>query len=158
MSITNTNQADGVDVRATRFGAWVSTAVLVLGLIVSGFSLPTAAVVLTLQAIVFAIGALNRPRWNPYGRVFAAVVARHVRPGTEREPLPPVRFANLVGLVLLVPGVVGFAAGIRLLGVIATAALLAAVYLNAAFGFCIGCHLYPFVVRLRPAPKPPQTA
>ncbi|ORB84725.1 hypothetical protein B1987_14060 [Mycobacterium kansasii] len=151
VSTSNTNQGNGVDVRGTKFGAWVSTAVLVISLIISGFSPPAAAVVLTLQAFVFAIGALNRPRWNPYGLVFAAFVAPRLGPVAEREPLAPVKFANLVGFVMVIPGAVGFAAGIRLLGVIATATLLAAVYLNAAFGFCIGCRLFPLVASPKPA-------
>lgn len=42
-----------------------------------------------------------------------------------------------------------FAAGFFALGLIATALALAAAFLNAAFGICLGCQLYPFVVRLR---------
>ena len=29
---------------------------------------------------------------------------------------------------------------------------LAAAFLNSAFGSCLGCRLYPLVVRLRPTP------
>jgi Ca2+/Na+ antiporter len=80
-------------------------------------------------------------------------VAPRLGPVTEREPVPPLKFAQLVGLVFAVVGVLGFAAGATLLGIIATAAALAASFLNAAFGICLGCQLYPLVARLRPTPR-----
>jgi hypothetical protein len=48
--------------------------------------------------------------------------------------------------------VIGFAASVPLLGVVATAFALFAAFLNAAFGICLGCQLYPFVARLRRPP------
>jgi Domain of unknown function (DUF4395) len=41
--------------------------------------------------------------------------------------------------VFSVLGVAGFALGITALGFVATASALAAAFLNAAFGFCLGC-------------------
>jgi hypothetical protein len=70
-------------------------------------------------------------------------------PVTEREPAAPLRFAQLVGLAFAVAGVAGFAFGAGLLGVVATAFALAAAFLNAAFGICLGCQLYPLVARFR---------
>jgi hypothetical protein len=75
-----------------------------------------------------------------------------IAPASEREPVPPLKFAQLVGLVFAVIGVVGFAAAVPLLGVVATAFALFASLLNAAFGICLGCQLYPFVARFRHAP------
>ncbi|HSS23467.1 MAG TPA: DUF4395 domain-containing protein [Mycobacterium sp.] len=157
MSNSNTRTGpERVDVRGPRFAAWVTTAVLVVTLIVSAVSRLAAAVILGVQAVVFAIGALSGPRRHPYGRVFATVVAPRLGPVTEREPVPPLKFAQLVGLVFAVCGVAGFAAGVLLLGVIATAAALVAALLNAAFGICLGCQLYPLVARLRPTAPPAQ--
>jgi hypothetical protein len=86
--------------------------------------------------------------------VFARAVAPRLGPVREREPVPPLKFAQLVGFIFAAIGVVGFAAGLTLLGIIATAAALAAAFLNAAFGICLGCQLYPLVARLRtPAPS-----
>ncbi|HZU48581.1 MAG TPA: DUF4395 domain-containing protein [Mycobacterium sp.] len=157
MPRTNTTaQADGVDVvdvRGPRFVAWVTTAVLVTTLFVSGYSASAATTVLGVQAVVFAVGAVRGPRQHPYGLAYAKLVAPRLGPVTEREPVPPLKFAQLVGLVFAVVGVVGFASGATLLGVIATAAALAASFLNAAFGICLGCQLYPFVARLRPTPR-----
>ena len=149
---TDTDQADVVDVRGPRFVAWVTTAVLVITLVVSAFSAPAAAVILGLQAVVFALAALRGPRQSPYGAVFARFIAPRLGPVTEREPVPPLKFAQLVGLIFAVAGVAGFAGGVTALGVIATAFALFAAVLNAAFGICLGCRLYPLVARLRRTP------
>ena len=149
--MSNTKTADQVDVRGPRFVAWITTVVLVATLIVSGVNPLAAAVILGLQAVVFAVGAVAGPRRHPYGIVFANVVAPRLGPVREREPVAPLKFAQLVGLVFAVFGVAGFAAGPSLVGVIATAAALVAAFLNAAFGICLGCQLYPLVVRLKPA-------
>jgi hypothetical protein len=146
---TDTSQ---VDVRGPRFAAWISTTVLVLTLAVSAFSAPAAAIILGAQAVAFAISAWRGPRNSPYGLLFRKLVAPRLGPVTEREPVPPLKFAQLVGLIFAVVGVVGFAAAIPLLGVVATAFALFAAFLNAAFGICLGCQLYPLAARLRRAP------
>ncbi|OBI49238.1 DUF4395 domain-containing protein [Mycobacterium sp. E796] len=146
-------EPDRVDVRGPRFAAWVTTAVLVAALVVSAASPLAAAVILAVQAVIFAIGAVGGPRRHPYGRVFATVVAPRLGPVTEREPVAPLKFAQLVGLIFAVVGAAGFAAGAFLVGVIATAFALVAAFLNAAFGICLGCQLYPLVARLRPTPS-----
>jgi Domain of unknown function (DUF4395) len=153
-SNTATTSPDLVDVRGPRFAAWVTTAVLVITLLVSAFSPPAAAVILGLQAVIFAIGAVGGPRRHPYGRVFATLAAPRLGPVKEREPVPPLKFAQLVGLIFAVVGTVGFAVGALLVGVIASAAALVAAFLNAAFGICLGCQLYPLVARFRRTPHP----
>jgi hypothetical protein len=141
-----------VDVRGPRFAAWITTTVLVVTLAVSVVSQVAAAIILGVQAVVFAISAVRGPRNSPYGLLFAKLVAPRLSPVSEREPVPPLKFAQLVGLVFAVFGVIGFAAGIPLLGVIATAFALFAAFLNAAFGICLGCQMYPLVARFRSAP------
>ncbi|CPR11341.1 integral membrane protein [Mycobacterium bohemicum DSM 44277] len=151
---TFTGKPDVVDVRGPRFAAWVTTAVLVAALIVAGASPSAAAILLGVQALIFAIGAVGGPRRHPYGRLFATVVAPRLGPVTEREPVAPLKFAQLVGLIFALVAVAGFATGAFLVGVIATAAALVAAFLNAAFGICLGCQLYPLVARLRRGPHP----
>nr|WP_319449686.1 MULTISPECIES: DUF4395 domain-containing protein [unclassified Mycobacterium] len=145
---------DQVDVRGPRFAAWVTTAVIVATLVAATFSNTAAAVILGLQAVVFAIGAVGGPRKHPYGRIFATLVAPRLGPVTEREPVPPLKFAQAVGFVFAVIGAAGFATGLSLVGLIATAFALIAAFLNAAFGICLGCQLYPLVARLRRVPIP----
>ena len=143
-----------VDVRGPRFAAWVTTGVVVAALLTSAFSPKVAAVILAAQAVVFAVGAAGGPRRHPYGRLFATFVAPTLAPVTEREPVPPLKFAQLVGFAFAVAGTVGFAAGLQAVGLIAAAFALMAAFLNAAFGICLGCQLYPLVARLRRTPNP----
>lgn len=141
--------APQVDIRGPRFAAWITTAVLLAVLLASAVSTVAAAALLAVQGIVFAFGAVYGPRRHPYGLIFSRLVAPRLGPVTEREPVAPLRFAQLVGLVFALAGVAGFALGIPLAGVIATAFALAAAFLNAAFGICLGCQIYPLVHRLR---------
>ncbi|UMB70379.1 DUF4395 domain-containing protein [Mycobacterium paraterrae] len=149
--MSETKTPDQVDVRGPRFAAWITTAVLVIALLVSGVSPLAAGEILGLQSIVFAIGALAGPRRHPYGQVFAKLVAPRLSPVREREPVPPLKFAQLVGLIFAAPAAIGFVNGAVLFGVVLTGAALVAAFLNAAFGICLGCQLYPLVARLKPA-------
>lgn len=148
-------QADQVDVRGPRFAAWVTTAVIVATLLAATVSPLAAAAILGLQAVVFAIGAVGGPRKHPYGRIFATLIAPRLGPVTEKEPTSPLKFAQFVGFLFAVAGTVGFASGLTALGLGATAFALIAAFLNAAFGICLGCQIYPLVARFRrPAAQP----
>jgi len=48
---------------------------------------------------------------------------------------------------------VGYLAGLPTLGIVATALALAAAFLNAAFGFCLGCELHTLLLRLTHRPS-----
>ena len=145
----NTTAVDQVDVRGPRFAAWITTAVLLTVLVLSAISPAAAAVVLAAQSAIFAIGALRGPRRHPYGVLFATLVAPRLGPVTEREPAQPLRFAQFVGLLFTVAGLAGFGFGAPLVAVVATALALAAAFLNAAFGICLGCQIYPLVAHIR---------
>lgn len=141
--------AAGVDTRGPRVNAWITSAVLVVVLLLPS---PTAAgVLLGVQAVVFALGAALGPRRSPYGVLFARVVAPRLGPVQEREPVAPLRFAQGVGLAFAVVGTLGYLAGAPVLGAVATGFALVAALLNAAFGLCLGCQLYPLARRALPA-------
>jgi hypothetical protein len=125
-----------VDVRGPRFGAWITSAVLVVALLTG------SGVLVAVQAAVFAVGALGGLRYAPYGVLFRVLVAPRLGPVREREPEAPPRFAQLVGLAFAVVGAVGYLLAAPLVGAIATGLALVAALLNAASGFCLGCELY----------------
>lgn len=146
-----TTQIDSprVDVRGPRFAAWITTAVLIATILLAGVDPRIAAALLAAQAVVFAIGAAFGPARAPYGRFFAAVVKPHLAPAVETEPVAPLRFAQLIGLIFAVVGVAGFVLGAPTVGLVAAGFALFAAFLNAAFDVCLGCLLYPLVVQLR---------
>lgn len=150
--MTRSAASGQVDVRGPRFAAWITSTVLVTTLAVSTFSVPAATALLSVQAVIFAISAVRGPQNSPYGLMFRKLVAPRLGPVEKREPVPPLKFAQLVGLVFAVIGAAGFAAALPVLGMVATAFALFASFLNAAFGICLGCQLYPLVARFRRAP------
>ncbi|NGP07932.1 DUF4395 domain-containing protein [Rhodococcus sp. 14C212] len=142
-------QGQQVDVRGPRFAAWITTAVLVVVLAVATVSTTVAGVLLAVQTAVFAAGAALGPRRSPYGLLFARLVAPRLSAPTEKEPVAPLRFAQLVGFVFAAAGTFGFLLGADLAGLVATGFALFAALLNAAFGVCLGCAIYPLVARFR---------
>ncbi|MBN9102942.1 MULTISPECIES: DUF4395 domain-containing protein [unclassified Pseudonocardia] len=132
-----------VDPRGVRFSAAVTTVVLALVLL-SGSGWLLAA-----QAVVFALGAFAGLRFSPYSVLYRALVAPRLGPPSTQEEAAPVRFSQTVGLVFTVVGVVGYFTGLTALGIVATAFALAAAFLNAAFGFCLGCEMYALIARVR---------
>ncbi|MFF7387721.1 DUF4395 domain-containing protein [Streptomyces scabiei] len=130
-----------IDVRGPRFGAAVTTAVLAVVLITG------SAWLLAWQTFAFALGAAGGVGRSPYGRVFRALVRPRLGPPTEFEAPEPPRFAQGVGLVFALVGLVGFTVGPGWLGLAATGAALAAAFLNAVFGYCLGCEMYLLVRR-----------
>ena len=133
-----------VDPRGQRFAAGLTTVVLILVLATGSGRLLAA------QALVFAIGALAGLRYAPYGLIFKALVRPRIGPPAELEDEAPPRFAQGVGLGFAVVGTAGYALGIGWLGIVATACALAAAFLNAAFGFCLGCEMYLVIKRIFP--------
>ncbi|MCW2642617.1 MAG: hypothetical protein JWP76_4923 [Dactylosporangium sp.] len=134
-----------LDPRGPRFAAIITSVVLVVVLITGSGWLALA------QAVVFATGAASI-RYAPYSWVYRKFVARHLGPPPPvREPSEPVRFAQGVGFVFMTIGAAGYLADASAIGLIATAFALAAAFLNAAFGFCLGCEMYLLLQRLKAA-------
>ncbi|MFF8669571.1 DUF4395 domain-containing protein [Streptomyces sp. NPDC015242] len=125
-----------IDARGPRFGAAVTTVVLAVVLVTgSGW-------LLAWQTLAFLLGAAGGVRRSPYGLLFAHAVRPRLGPPTAFEAPEPPRFAQAVGLLFAGLGLVGYTLGPDWLGLAATGAALAAAFLNAAFGYCLGCELY----------------
>ncbi|MCI3275233.1 DUF4395 domain-containing protein [Streptomyces cylindrosporus] len=131
-----------IDVRGPRFGAAVTTLVLAIVLITGNIWL------LAWQTLAFALGAAGGVGRSPYGLLFRKVVRPRIGPPTEFESPQPPRFAQAVGLVFAGVGLVGYGLGPEWLGQAATGLALAAAFLNAAFGYCLGCEMYLLVRRV----------
>lgn len=138
---------DMIDPRGPRFGAAVTTVVLAVVLLTGSVWL------LALQAAVFAVGAIAGASASPYGVLFRRVVRPRLAPPADLEDARPPRFAQSVGLAFALVGVAGLAAGATTLGLVAVGLALGAAFLNAAFGFCLGCEMYLLVRRLTSTPE-----
>jgi len=137
-----------IDPRGPRFSAAITTVVLAVVLVTGSVWL------LAFQAAVFAAGSVLGLRYSPYGLLYRWLVRPRLRPPAELEPEAPPRFAQGVGLLFAVVGLAGYVAGLTWLGAAATALALFAAFLNAVFGFCLGCEMYLLIRRIWPGRRP----
>lgn len=133
-----------IDPRGPRFGALV-TLVVFAAVLITG-----SAWLLAAQGLVFAAGAfLGLPR-SPYGLLYRYAVRPRLGPPGELEPSAPPRFAQALGLLFCIVGVIGYGTGVTALGMAAAAAGLLAAFLNGVFGLCLGCEMYVSIRRIWP--------
>jgi ABC-type Na+ efflux pump permease subunit len=135
-----------IDPRGPQFNAILTSVVLALVLLTA----PDAfgVVLLGLQTVLFAAAVLLGVQRTPAAWLFKTFVRpRLAAPEHLEDPQPP-RFAQGVGLVFAVVGLIGYLAGVTLLGAIATGFALVAALLNAVFGLCLGCEMYLLIKRI----------
>jgi hypothetical protein len=125
-----------IDPRGPRVAAGLTVVVLAIVLITGN------PLVLALQALVFAAGVGLGPKNSPYGLLYAGLVRPRLQPPKELEEEAPPRFAQGLGLVFAILGLVGYLSGATVFGAVVVGLALAAAFLQAAFGFCLGCEIY----------------
>jgi len=152
MSEQTAKQSLQVDPRGLRFAAGVTTVVLALTLVLNN---PWP---LAVQAVVFAISVAFGVQASPYGLLFKRLIRPRLGPPEELEDAAPPRFAQLVGLVFAVAGLIGYLTGVTVLGVVATGFALVAAFVNAAVGLCLGCEAYLLIHRIRTPTRDTSTA
>jgi Domain of unknown function (DUF4395) len=144
----------GIDPRGPRFTAGI-TAVLLLVDAALGFGGAELAAWLLLAAItaLFAWGAFAGVRRHPFGVLFKRAVRPRLSPPDELEDPRPPTFAQGVGFAVTLVGVVLGAVGLPLAVPIAASFAFIAAFLNAVFGYCLGCQIYLLLVRARVIPR-----
>jgi hypothetical protein len=95
-----------VDPRGQRFNATLSAIVLAVVLITGSVWLLAA------QAVVFGIGAVFGLKYSPYGVIYRLLIRPRLGPPAEMEAAAPPRFAQGVGLVFALVGVIGYGVGL----------------------------------------------
>ncbi|HEV8012952.1 MAG TPA: DUF4395 domain-containing protein [Pontimonas sp.] len=157
---TSSKSPAGIDPRGPRFGAGITAVLLLvtialgLGTAASGATLGDRALqpaFLLLAAItaVFAWGAFAGVARHPYGALFKALIRPRLEdPAYLEEPEPPA-FAQLVGFLVSITGVVLHLLGVPFGLVGAAAVAFIAAFLNSVFGLCLGCEMYSLLVRAK---------
>lgn len=137
-----------IDPRGTRFSAAIT--VLVLALVILTAPGPVAGVLLAIQTMVFAMGAILGPSAQPYGWLFRLLVRPRLKAPSHMEDALPPQFAQGVGLFFALAASVSLLFAWTLgVWIFAGFALFAAA-LNAVFGFCLGCEVYLRIQRFLP--------
>lgn len=148
---SNPNQ---IDPRGPRFGAAITSVLLIAVLLLA---IPAAATprldagfwTLVIATVLFAWGSLLGPARHPYAWLFRSLVRPRLGPPEFWEDEAPPRFAQTVGLVVSLAGVVVHLFAVPYGLVVAASMAFVAAFLNAAFGLCLGCELYSLLLRLR---------
>ena len=125
-----------IDPRGPRFVAAITFVVLAVVLLTG------SAWLLAAQTVVFANGAFAGLQRHPYGAVYRRFVRPRLGPPSELESSTPPQFAQGVGFAFTAVGTVALALGATTFGLVAVGLALAAAFLNAVFGLCLGCEMY----------------
>ena len=147
----------GIDPRSPRFGAGITGVLLLiviaLGLVarqsdtVLGQFLQPGAILLTAISLLFAWGAFAGVQRHPYGRVYRALIRPRLAPPSELEDPTPPTFAQGVGFVITLVGLVLHVAGVPFALEVAAGFAFIASFLNSVFAYCLGCQIYLLFVR-----------
>ena len=158
------SEAGRIDPRGPRFAAAITSLLLLIVVFLGLVGLPTARtfaivgaslaqraldpafLLLAVVAILFLWGVVS-PRTAPWGVLFRRLVQPRLKPTELEDPRPP-RFAQGVGLLVVSAGLALHLVGVPWAIPIAAGAAFVAAFLNAAFGFCLGCVLYLMLQRI----------
>jgi hypothetical protein len=132
-----------IDVRGPRFSATLTVIVLAIALATQNVW------VLALQGVIFAIGAIRGPQFTPYAFIFKRIVKPRLRGEVVTEDSRPPQFAQSVGFIFALVGLLGAAIGSVAVFSVAVGFALAAAFLNSVFNYCLGCEMYLLVLRIR---------
>ncbi|TFC59103.1 DUF4395 domain-containing protein [Cryobacterium sp. TMT2-15-1] len=137
-----------LDPRGPRFGAAITAVLLLVVVFLSLTGASVAAfVLLTILSALFAWGSFAGAGRHPYGVLFKTVVRPRLGPPVALEKSAAPTFAQGVGLLVTVTGVLLGLAGLTPAVGVAAAVAFVAAFLNAVFDYCLGCQLYLLLVR-----------
>ena len=130
-----------IDPRGPRFGAGITSALSLASFamslqfgFVAGYPLMVALFVLFAWSVLF-------PKTHPYQFIFQKLVRPRLKEPTELEDPRPPQFAQKVGFGFAILGTIG-GLFLSVLIPVAAAFIFIAAFLNAFFGFCLGCQMY----------------
>jgi hypothetical protein len=106
-------------------------------------------IVIAIQLVQFGIGAFAGPPKSPYAWLYKRFVQPRLSKEFDSEDVRPPQFAQLVGFFFALLALIGALTHTWPLFTIATSFALFAAFLNAAFGYCLGCKIYLLGVRFR---------
>ena len=131
-----------IDARGPRYSAGITSVVLALALITE------SSYVIGFQFAVFLSAVLFGLRRSIYGFIYRNLIQPRLSGPVPSEDQRAPRFAQLIGALFAFVALLGGVSGNSAVFLIVTSFALGAAFLNAAFGFCLGCQIYLILVRL----------
>ncbi len=148
------NKPTGIDPRGPRFGASITAVLLLVDVFISihlanspiDVEAPGYVLLVVLSGI-FLWGAVGGVQQSPYGLFFAKFIRPRLTAATYVESPAGPTFAQAIGFIVTISGVVLYLAGMTAAVPVAAAIAFVAAFLNAAFGYCLGCEIYLLFAR-----------
>ena len=131
-----------IDARGPRYSAALTTIVLSAALITE------SNLIIGFQFAVFLSAVLFGLRRSIYGFLYRNLIQPRLSGPVPSEYESAPRFAQLIGAFFALTALIGGLTGNSTIFLIATGFALSAAFLNAAFGFCLGCQLYLIIIRI----------
>ena len=132
-----------IDARGPRYTAAITTLVLSAALVTE------SNLIIGFQFAVFLTAVLFGLRKSLYGFIYRNLIQPRLSGPVPSENEAAPRFAQLIGALFAATALLGGVTGNSAVFLVATSFALAAAFLNAAFGFCLGCQMYLILVRFR---------
>ena len=132
-----------IDARGPRYSAAITTTVLALALITESNYLIGFQFTVFLSAVLFGL------RRSIYGFVYRNLIQPRLSGPVPSENEAAPRFAQLIGALFAFVALLGGVSGNTAIFLTATSFALVAAFLNAAFGFCLGCQMYLLLLRFK---------
>ena len=132
-----------IDARGPRYTAAITSVVLAAALVTE------SNLIIGFQFAVFLTAVLFGLRRSIYGFIYRNLIQPRLSGPVPSENEAAPRFAQLIGALFAFVALLGGITGNSAVFLIATSFALGAAFLNAAFGFCLGCQVYLRLVRVR---------
>ena len=142
-SITQAKAERLIDARGPRYTAAITTVVLSAALVTE------SNLIIGFQFAVFVSAVLFGLRSSLYGFIYRNLIQPRLSGPVPSENEAAPRFAQLVGALFAAIALLGGLTGDTTVFLIATSFALGAAFLNAAFGFCLGCQFYLILLRAK---------
>jgi len=130
-----------IDARGPRYTAALTTLVLSAAIITESNLIIGFQFAVFLSAVIFGL------RRSIYGFLYRNLIQPRLSGPVPSEYESAPRFAQLIGALFALTALIGGLTGNTTVFLIATGFALAAAFLNAAFGFCLGCQIYLLILR-----------
>ena len=140
---THAKPARLIDARGPRYTAAITTVVLSAALVTE------SKLIIGFQFAVFLSAVLFGLRRSIYGLIYRNLIQPRLSGPVPSENEAAPRFAQLVGALFAATALLGGLTGNTTIFLIATSFALGAAFLNAAFGFCLGCQFYLILLRAK---------
>ena len=132
-----------IDARGPRYTAAITTVVLSAALVTE------SNLIIGFQFTVFLSAVLFGLRRSLYGFIYRNLIQPRLSGPVPSENEAAPRFAQLIGALFAATALLGSLTGNTTVFLIATSFALGAAFLNAAFGFCLGCQFYLILLRAK---------